>query len=338
MNNKRTQLVTLENYKDISKYWGHGRRIYGKAALDLGYKVTDYRTARAVHISNGEEHYFFRGFFTPLNNLASSKIADNKHFTNEILAASNIPVSKCTTIDRKQYEENNWSIVHIPYPLVVKPLKETAGGKDVMTNVRNRKELEQTLDYLLDKYKVVLVEEFHDNLQDYRVLVLDGDVIAVTERKAAHIVGDGKHTIAELIELKNETRGKNINIKLNLIPVDQELVRKIEESGYNLDAVLQTGEYLRLRNVCNTGTGGEVHDATDQICEENKELAKRTAAALGLRLAGMDFLCEDISQPLEAGRGVIIEVNQHPDITLHHYPMKGKAYEPAKDILQSLFQ
>ncbi len=335
---KRTRPVTLENFEKVTKYWGQGRRIYGKAALELGYQVIDYFTARSVHISNGKEHYFIKGFFTPLNSLSHSGIADNKHFTNEILAEAGIPSSKCTTVDRDQFKNGEWSAEGVPFPMVVKPLDSTAGGKDVMTNIRNEDELEETIASLLEKYEVLILEEFHDNLQDYRVLVLDGNVIGVVERRAAYITGNGKSAIAELIAEKNNERGDNADIKLSKIPMDTELVRKLEVQGMKLDSVPEKDARVRLRNVCNTGTGGDVADATDLICEENKELAKRVADTMGLRLVGLDFLCEDISKPLEQTRGVIIEVNQHPDITIHHFPHEGRARQPAHAILKSLFE
>lgn len=287
-------------------------------------------------IKLGRKHYYFRGGETPFNNSCSANLALNKYCTNKVLDLAKIPVPKLTGIHETEFQEGKLRerIAHFKFPLVIKPL-DGSKGNGVICNLKNFEELENYLRSSFASYKSMLIEEFYANLKSYRVLIFNRRVIGVVFRYPALVVGDGEHTLEQLIALAN-THRKKINDALGNIVTDEECFIRLKEQNLNLDHIPQRGKTVYLGYTSNATRGGAFQTHKTRICKENRLLMVRAAEALNLNFVGLDVECTDIDIPIETSCGVIIEANHCPSIRIHEVPMSGAVTPVAKKIIRSL--
>ncbi|MDQ3881209.1 MAG: Mur ligase family protein, partial [Chloroflexota bacterium] len=174
---------------------------------------------------------------------------------------------------------------------------------------------------------------------DYRCLVIDGVLRAVAERVPAHVMGDGEHSVAELVEITNADPRRGIGHEkvLTRIRVDDASIELVREQGYEMDAVPVAGVVVRLKQTGNMSTGGISIDRTEEIHPENAEIAEQAARAVGLDIAGIDLICPDIGQPVRETGGGIVEVNAAPGFRMHTNPTEGEPQYVAKPVVDLLF-
>lgn len=261
--------------------------------------------------------------------------ACDKYLTKQILEVQCLPVAQGTKINSVMdlLEE----AMCIEFPLVLKPQFGNQ-GKGVYANIKDEKELLKCYKTLSKEYKDIIMEKYVQG-DDYRVCVVDGQVVAVSKRTPPFIIGDGKNTIKQLIEELNKDilRGEGHEKPLTKIKIDDKMLQHIGKKGYNLNTILEKDEETTLRENANLSTGGMALDCTDIICRENVEICQRAAAAIGLDICGIDIICKDISKPL-GDEGVIVEINAAPGIRMHHYPSMGKSRNVAEKIVDMLFK
>ena len=174
---------------------------------------------------------------------------------------------------------------------------------------------------------------------DHRVLVVGGEVVAVAKRVPGHVVGDGERTIAELLAVVNADprRGVGHEKVLTRIEIDHQAERLLALAGYTTETVLSRGEHFMLRATGNLSTGGTAVDRTDAIHPDNVEIAARAAKVIGLDVAGIDLICEDISKSVRDHGGVIVEVNAAPGFRMHVAPTVGTPRNVAAPVIEMLF-
>jgi len=168
---------------------------------------------------------------------------------------------------------------------------------------------------------------------------VNGKVVAVAERVPAHVVGNGRHTVAELIAEANldPRRGRGHGNVLTMIPADERTAEFLGQSGRTLDTVPATGERVFLRPTANLSTGGTSIDRTESIHPDNVTACEMAAGVVGLDIAGLDVLTPDISVPFHENGAVIIEVNAGPGIRMHTHPAEGKPRNVPAAILDMLY-
>lgn len=314
-------------------------RLLANAAVELGYKVYAYPGKRFFRVTHNRKTHHFTLMRTPLNDYSAATISDNKHYTNLVLYSHGIPVPYSEKMYRQEYEETGFDLSNFHFPVVVKPASGTIRGKSVSVNVQTERHAQRLLKAGFGRYVKMLVEEYYEGQQDYRLLVLDNKVIAATHRIPAHIVGDGRSSVKWLIHQKNEQR-ELVSEHADFSPIkyDAEMRQMLKSQRLRMNSIPAKGRYIQLKQVPNLGAGGEAHDVTDKVHPENKKIAVKAAKALGLRLAGLDFLATDIRKPITKTGGVILEVNQHPGIMAHHFPHKGEPRNVAKQIMKAVFK
>jgi cyanophycin synthetase len=262
-------------------------------------------------------------------------IACDKLLTKEILFNQCIPVARGgkvqSSLDMLLKAES------IGYPVVIKP-RYGNQGKGVFANIQNEKQALEAYNILSKNYQDIMIEK-HITGRDFRVCMVDGEVIAVAERVPPYIVGDGVSTVRKLINTinKDERRGVGHEKPLTKIKADKALSAYISKRGYKLNSILPKDVKLTLRENANLSTGGIAIDCTDLICKENIEICKRAAKAISLNICGIDVCCSDISIPLD-DNGAIIEVNAAPGIRMHHYPFEGKSRNIAEAVVNMMFK
>lgn len=264
------------------------------------------------------------------------ELASDKEGTKKVLREAGVPVPRGTVISYLDELEDAIQDVG-GYPIVIKPLNGNH-GRGITIDIRSWEAAEEAYDAAKEVSKQVIVERFYQG-RDHRILVINGRVVAVAERVPAHVVGDGRFTIEELIDQTNQDprRGEGHDNVLTKIEVDRTSWQLLEKQGYTLDTVLSEGEICYLRATANLSTGGIAVDRTDDIHPENIWLAQRVAKIIGLDIAGIDVVTPDITQPLRQVDGVIVEVNAAPGFRMHVSPSEGIPRNVAEPVINMLF-
>ncbi len=266
------------------------------------------------------------------------ELACDKEATKEILQKHGIPVPRGVKI--RYFDELRGAIEQLDdFPVVIKPL-DGNHGRGVTTDINSWREAEAAFDTAIATSKLgeVIVERYHLG-RDHRVLVVNGQVVAVAERVPAHVVGDDRSTIEELIEETNRDprRGEGHDNVMTRIELDRSSFELLRQQRCGLDTILREGEICYLRATANLSTGGIAIDRTDEIHPHNIWLAERAAQIIGLDIAGIDIVTPDISRPLPEVNGVVIEVNAAPGLRMHGCPSQGSPRNVAASVLDMLF-
>jgi cyanophycin synthetase len=204
----------------------------------------------------------------------------------------------------------------IGFPCVVKPADQ-GGGKGVTADVRSASELQEAFDAAREYTKAAVLIEQRIEGDEHRIMVMDGKFVCAVRRRPSQIVGDGTHSIRELIGYLNIGRNSDpASGELGPIKVDGALERHLQKRGYCLETVLPDGEGLSLRSVSNLSMGGVATDVTDRVNPEVRSMSEHLARTLGLGAVGFDYVTSDIGQPSSASGGAFIEMNTTPGLDI----------------------
>ncbi len=275
---------------------------------------------------------------TNQTNILGIEFAGDKQATKTLLQAASLPTPVGEVI--YYFDELENAIDHVGgFPIVIKPL-DGNHGRGITLNINSWQEAEIAYDLAKEESKIggILIERFYQG-KDYRVLVINGKVEAVAERVPAHVVGDGRSTIEELIDDLNRHphRGNGHENILTRIEIDRHTDDVLAQQGYYLDSILDRDEICYLKATANLSTGGIAIDRTDEIHPETVWMAERAAQIVGLDIAGIDITCTDICRPLKEIDGVIIEVNAAPGLRMHLQPSQGQARHVTAPLLEMLY-
>jgi cyanophycin synthetase len=277
---------------------------------------------------------FTRRVEATLSSLSSAvavDIACDKELTKTVLRMAGLPVPRGGVAQTR--EEALEIAARIGWPVVLKPVCGNQ-GRGVVTGVRSRRDLFQAFATAAAHGRPVVVEEEIPGRQ-YRLLVVGDEVVAAAERMPPTVVGDGVHTVAELVAIENADprRGEGHERPLTRIVIDGTARRQLRRQGLTPDSVPPAGAVVLLRDSANLSTGGVATDVTDSVSPALRSLARRAAQAVGLDIAGVDILAPDPS----AAHGVVIEVNACPGIRMHEHPWRGRSQAAGEAIVRHLF-
>ena len=263
------------------------------------------------------------------------EIACDKEETKNLLDAANIPVAKGMTV----YDEEDLQAVinKVGYPLVAKPVNGNH-GKGATIGIKSWEEAQQALKTAQRYSRAVIVERFISGY-DYRLLVINHRFVAAAKRTPAAVVGNGTHTIQELIDQVNSDprRGYGHEKVLTAIKVDDMTLQILKEKDLSLDSVLPSGQEVWLKSTANLSTGGTADDVTDLVHPENVFMAERISRIIGLDICGIDIMTNDISIPVAEAGGAILEVNAAPGFRMHIAPTGGLPRNVAEPVIDMLF-
>lgn len=281
-------------------------------------------------------HYFFRTRGDKVTNEAV-EIGSDKELTKQRLIKAGIP-----TPEGKQFKEDVSDekivndILQNDFPVVLKPT-DGSFGRGVITNIQNEQELKSALHYVRDQqnFRNVIVERYIPG-EDYRIYVVGNQVVGAMKRIPANIVGDGIHSIRDLINLKNEKRKQNPRLISCLITVDTKVVDFIQSQNYTLDSVLKKEKQLFLSEKSNISIGGDPINVTNELPDEITATAVRALQAIpGLTHGAVDLIIDSRKQLEEAA--TIIELNPTAQIGGLLFPVEGKASDVPSAIVDYYF-
>jgi cyanophycin synthetase len=290
-----------------------------------------------VQLGQGRFQQRIRATMTSKTSALAVDVAGDKKMTAQLIAAAGLPVPRSEVVTTA--DEAVDAATRIGFPVVTKPLDGNHGrgvGLDLRTERDVRAGFERAL--LEARRGQVVVETFVAG-NDYRVLVIGGRMVAVAQRVPAHVIGDGTHTVRELVELTNQDPRRGIGHEkvLTKIRIDAAAEELVRTQGYELDGVPAEDALVKLAATGNMSTGGISIDRTWEAHEENVEIAEEAARVVGLDVAGIDFLTPDISRPVRETGGAIVEVNAAPGFRMHTNPTEGEPQYVAKHVIDLLF-
>jgi cyanophycin synthetase len=290
-----------------------------------------------VQLGHGVHQQRIRATMTSQTSSLGVDIASDKKLTNKLLAATGVPVPRSEVV--RNVDEASAAAATIGYPVAIKPL-DGNHGRGVMLNLADDDAVRAGYAAARTESRNggVVVESYLTG-NDYRCLVIGGVLRAVAQRVPAHVVGDGEKTVAELVEDTNADPRRGIGHEkvLTRITVDDESVTYSREQGFEMSDVPPRGVRVFLKRTGNMSTGGISIDRTDEAHPDNVEIAELAAKVVGLDIAGIDFICPDISVPVRETGGGIVEVNAAPGFRMHTHPTEGEAQYVAKPVIDSLF-
>ncbi|WP_034550657.1 bifunctional glutamate--cysteine ligase GshA/glutathione synthetase GshB [Carnobacterium funditum] len=267
-------------------------------------------------------------------------IMENKTVTKKILAAKgfNVPAGE-EYHNKKEAEENYW--LYKTKGIVIKPKSTNYGiGISIFKEGADLDDYQSALDFAFKEDSTILVEEFIEGTE-YRFFVLDGQVAAILLRTPANVIGDGEHTIKELVAEKNKNplRGTNHRAPLEAIQLDEIEQLMLKEQGYTIDSIPKKDIQVYLRENSNMSTGGDSTDVTDIIDDSYKKAAIEMTEAVGARVCGVDLIIPDYTHisTKEAPGYTVIEANFNPAMHMHAYVSKGQGRPLTMGILKMLF-
>jgi cyanophycin synthetase len=290
-----------------------------------------------IQLGYGASQKRIQATMTNNTGILGVELACDKEATKRILAAAGVPVPRGTVINFLDDLEEAIEYVG-GYPIVIKPV-DGNHGRGITIDIRSWSEAEAAYDVARQVSRGVIIERYYTG-RDHRVLVVDGKVVAVAERVPAHVIGDGKSTIAELVEDTNNdpNRGEGHDKVLTKIELDRTSYQLLERQGLTLNSILPKDKTCYLRATANLSTGGIAVDRTDEIHPENIWMAQRIVKTIGLDIAGIDVVTNDISRPVRETDGVIVEVNAAPGFRMHIAPSYGTSRNVAGAVVDMLFK
>ena len=264
----------------------------------------------------------------------SESIAQDKDLAKQLLSAAGVPVPTgrvVATVDEA------WQVaLDLGLPVVVKP-QDGNQGKGVTVNIVSREHLEVAFRAAAE-IGDVMVEKFLPGA-DFRLLVVGSRLVAAARRDPAHVIGDGTHSVRQLVELINADprRGDGHATSLTKIRIDDIAVARLKVQGLTPDSVPAQGQRVILRNNANLSTGGTATDVTDDVHPAVAARAVAAAQMVGLHVCGVDVVCETVLKPLEEQNGGIVEVNAAPGLRMHLSPSYGKGRNVGEAIMADLY-
>ncbi|HEY0311266.1 MAG TPA: cyanophycin synthetase [Allosphingosinicella sp.] len=290
-----------------------------------------------LQLGHGKYQQKIRASITGQTALVAADTAGDKNLTKKLLDEAGVPVPRGVVV--RDEEEAVREARRLRYPLVVKPL-DGNHGRGVTIGVTGDDQLRFGFAEAKAQSKggSVIVEQFFPG-NDHRILVVAGKMVAVAERVPARVVGDGVSTIRQLVDEVNRDprRGEGHENVMTRIKIDAMVEEYIARAGLTPDSIPAPEQIVPLRATANLSTGGTAVDRTNEIHPDNAEIARRAALIVGLDVAGVDFVCPDISRSIRETGGGVIEVNAAPGLRMHIEPSEGAPRDVARPIIEMLF-
>jgi GNAT-family acetyltransferase (TIGR03103 family) len=285
-------------------------RIIAEEALKRGIRVevTDPEWGE-MRLSVGGRTVLTQESLSEFTSAVAMSRCDDKRVTRRIIERAGVRVARGARAGEGGLAEATALMAEVG-AVVVKPARGEQ-GRGITVGVRDEAGLERAVALALQFCPDVLVEELVDG-DDLRVVVIDREVVAAAVRRPAEIVGDGRHTVSELVAATSRRRERATGGE-SRIPLDDATAEKVAESGYAMDDVPPNGERIQVRGTANLHTGGTIEDVTDRLHPEIAQAAVRAASALGIPVTGLDFLVPAVDGP----DYTFIEANERPGLANH---------------------
>ncbi|BCN37509.1 cyanophycin synthetase [Alicycliphilus denitrificans] len=305
------------------------------AAVARGIPFRRLTSGSLVQLGWGSQARRIQAAELDVTSAVAESIAQDKDLTKRLLHAAGVPVPLGRPVADV---DDAWKVAEeVGLPVVVKP-QDGNQGKGVTVNITTRAQLEAAYAAALQYGDEVMVERFLPG-HDFRLLVVGHQLVAAARREPPQVLGDGVHTISQLVDIVNQDprRGSGHGTALTKIRLDDIAIARIAAEGLAPGSVPAQGQRVVLRNNANLSTGGSATDVTDDVHPEVAARAIEAAQTIGLHICGVDVICESILRPLEEQNGGIVEVNAAPGLRMHLAPSFGRPRNVGMPMVDALF-
>ncbi len=305
------------------------------AAVARGIPFRRLTQGSLVQFGWGSKQKRIQAAETSFTSAIAESIAQDKELTKNLLHASGVAVPHGRPVED---EDDAWAAAQeVGLPVVVKP-QDGNQGKGISVNLTTEEQVRKAYRVAIEFRDDIMVEKYLPG-HDWRLLVIGDKLIAAARRDPPLVIGDGKHTVRELVDIVNSDprRSDGHATSLTKIRFDEIALARLAEQGYTADTVPPRGTRVILRNNANLSTGGTATDVTDDVHPDLAAAAVAAAQTVGLDIAGIDVVCDTILKPLEDQGGGIVEVNAAPGLRMHLDPSFGKGRDVGKAIVNMMF-
>ncbi len=258
-------------------------------------------------------------------------ISRDKDLTKELISSVGVPVPEGREVESA--EDAVEAAEDIGFPVVVKPT-DGNHGRGVFIDLTTPDDVRKAYAIAVEEGSSVLVERSIQGIE-HRLLVIGGKLIAANRSDLITVTGDGKSTVLELIESQVNTdprRGNTELHPLSIIRIDTAAQMELDRQKLTPDSVPAAGREVLIQRNAN-----HAFDCTDEVHPDTAAIASLAARVVGLDIAGIDLVCQDIAKPLLAQGGAIVEVNAGPSLLMHIKPGVGKPRPVGQAIVDNLF-
>ena len=305
------------------------------AAVKRGIPFRRLTDGSMVQFGWGSRQKRIQAAETSNTSAIAESIAQDKELTKMLLNAAGVPVPNGRVVETV---EDAWAAAQeIAAPVVIKP-RDGNQGKGVAVNISSQEQIVAAFNAAVKISDEIIVERYLPG-HDYRLLVIGKTLVAAARRDPPQVIGDGVHTIRQLVDTVNSDplRGDGHATSLTKIRFDDIALATLSKQNYDAESIPPQGARIVLRNNANLSTGGTATDVTDDV---HPELAARAVAAaqmVGLDICGVDIVCNTVHAPLEEQEGGIVEVNAAPGLRMHLTPSYGKGRAVGDAIISTMF-
>ncbi|HEA3262610.1 TPA: bifunctional glutamate--cysteine ligase/glutathione synthetase [Pasteurella multocida] len=285
--------------------------------------------------------YVKNGNMTSYDSYISPLIMENKVVTKKVLQKAGFNVPQSVEFTSLEKAVASYALFE-NRAVVIKP-KSTNYGLGItifQQGVQNREDFAKALEIAFREDKEVMVEDYLVGTE-YRFFVLGDETLAVLLRVPANVVGDGVHSVAELVAMKNDhpLRGDGSRTPLKKIALGEIEQLQLKEQGLTIDSIPAKDQLVQLRANSNISTGGDSIDMTDEMHESYKQLAVGITKAMGAAVCGVDLIIPDLRQPATPNLTSwgVIEANFNPMMMMHIFPYAGKSRRLTQNVIKMLF-
>ncbi|MCC7255116.1 MAG: cyanophycin synthetase [Dokdonella sp.] len=306
-----------------------------RAAEQRGIPWLRLNDQSLVQLGHGKYQQRIQATVTGKTSHIAVELASDKEETNKILGSLGLPVPQQELVQSEDQAVR--AARRLGYPVVTKPYNGNH-GRGISIHLSSDEEVRAGFVAAREHSRSVIVETFLQG-DDHRLLVVNGQLIAATRRTPGHVVGDGRRTIRELIDIVNQDprRGVGHEKVLTRLNLDREAEMMLARIGSTADSVPKAGDVVYLRSTANLSTGGTATDVTDIIHPDNRDMAERAVRAIGLDVGGVDFLAPNIAESYRKAGGGICEINAAPGFRMHVSPSEGTPRDAAGPVIDMLF-
>jgi cyanophycin synthetase len=305
------------------------------AAVARGIPFRRLTQGSLVQFGWGSKQKRIQAAETSHTSAIAESIAQDKELTKQLLHAAGVAVPFGRPVED---EDDAWAAAQeIGLPVVVKP-QDGNQGKGISVNLSSEAQVRKAYQVAVSFFDDIMVEKYLPG-HDWRLLVIGDKLIAAARRDPPLVVGDGTHTVRELVDIVNSDprRSDGHATSLTKIRFDEIAIARLAEQGYTADSIPERGVRVVLRNNANLSTGGTATDVTDDVHPELAAAAVAAAQTVGLDIAGIDVVCDTMLKPLEDQGGGIVEVNAAPGLRMHLDPSFGKGRPVGEAIVGMMY-
>ncbi|MFV0679116.1 cyanophycin synthetase [Ottowia sp.] len=305
-----------------------------EAAVARGIPFKRLTSGSLVQLGWGSQQRRIQAAEVDGTSAIAEAIAQDKDLTKKLLHAAGVPVPLGRPVGTL---EEAWAVAQdIGFPMVVKP-QDGNQGKGVTVGITERGHFDIAF-AAAAPYGTVMVERYLPG-HDFRLLVVGSQLVAAARRDPPLVIGDGQHTVRELVAEVNQDprRGEGHGTSLTKIRIDTIAEARLAAQNLTPDSVPAQGQRVVLRNNANLSTGGTATDVTDSVHPDVAARAIEAAQTVGMDICGVDVVCETVMRPLEEQNGGIVEVNAAPGLRMHISPSFGKGRDVGKAVIDHMY-